>query len=119
MSCGGGGRCGLDPMMLWLWCRLVATALIRPLAWEPPDAEGAALEKAKKTKKKRRVIVRFLSSKPRLNRIEGQNTNCKAVNDKSNSEQAVAAEGHRVPRCPRPSPFATELGRSALYRYSG
>jgi len=30
----------------------VATALIRPLAWEPPCATGAALEKAKRPKKK-------------------------------------------------------------------
>ena len=30
-----------------------ATALIRPLAWEPPHAAGAALEKAKKDKKKK------------------------------------------------------------------
>ena len=44
MSCGVGHRCGLDPELLWLWCRLPATALIRPLAWEPPYAEGAALE---------------------------------------------------------------------------
>ena len=38
-------------MLLWLWRRLVATALIRPLAWEPPYAVGAALEKAKKKQK--------------------------------------------------------------------
>ena len=37
--------------MLWLWRRPVATALIRPLGWEPPYATGAALEKAKKNKK--------------------------------------------------------------------
>ena len=35
-------------MLLWLWCRLVATALIRPLAWEPPYAAGAALKRQKK-----------------------------------------------------------------------
>ena len=39
-------------MLLWLWCRPAATALTQPLAWEPPYAAGAALEKAKKTKKK-------------------------------------------------------------------
>jgi len=33
----------LDPSLLWLWRRLVATALIRPLALEPPYAKGAAL----------------------------------------------------------------------------
>ena len=39
-----------DPELLWLWRRPVATALIRPLAWELPYAGGVAL---KKTKKKR------------------------------------------------------------------
>jgi len=50
LSCGVG--CGSDPALLWLWRRLVATAPIGPLAWEPPYAAGAALEKTKKKKKK-------------------------------------------------------------------
>ena len=50
MSCGVGRRHGLDPTLLWLWCRLAAVALIGPLAWEPPYAAGVALEKAKKQK---------------------------------------------------------------------
>ena len=33
--------------------RPAATALIRPLAWEPPHDEGVALEKAKRPKKKK------------------------------------------------------------------
>jgi len=37
--------------LLWLWRRPMATAPIRPLAWEPPYATGAALEKTKKKKK--------------------------------------------------------------------
>ena len=37
-----------DPELLWLWRRPAATALIRPLAWEPPYATGVALEKTKK-----------------------------------------------------------------------
>ena len=53
VSCGVGCRRGLDPTLLWLWCRLVATAPIRPLAWETPYAMGAAQEIAKKKKKKR------------------------------------------------------------------
>ena len=53
MSCGVGGRCGSDLVLLWLWCRQVATAPIRPLAWEPPYATGAAL-KSQKTKKKKK-----------------------------------------------------------------
>ena len=52
MSCGVGRRRGLYPKLLWLWHRPVATASIQPLAWEPPCSAGAALEKAKKTKKK-------------------------------------------------------------------
>ena len=47
-------RCGLDPELLWLWCRLVATAPIRPQPWEPPYALGAALEKVKRRKKKKK-----------------------------------------------------------------
>ena len=47
MSCGVGRRCSLNPelLWLWLWCRPAAAALIRPLAWEPPYAEGAALKR--------------------------------------------------------------------------
>ena len=36
-------------MLLWLWRRLVATAPIGPLAWEPPYAAGAAQEIATTT----------------------------------------------------------------------
>ena len=50
VSCGVGRRCGSDLALLWLWCRPAATAPIRPLAWEPPYAEGVALEKTEKTK---------------------------------------------------------------------
>ena len=50
MSCGIGHRCRSDPSLLWLWP--VATALIKPLAWEPPCGAGAALEKTKKQKTK-------------------------------------------------------------------
>ena len=39
----------VDPVLLWLWCRPEATAPIRPLAWEPPCADSAAL-KSKKIK---------------------------------------------------------------------
>ena len=51
MSCGVGHRHGLDPALLCLWCRLVGTAPIRPLAWEPPYAVGAALKRKKKKEK--------------------------------------------------------------------
>ena len=32
-------------VLLWLWCRLAAAALIRPLAWELPYAASAALNR--------------------------------------------------------------------------
>ena len=35
---------------------LAATALIRPIAWEPPYAMGMALEKGKKTNKKKNAM---------------------------------------------------------------
>ena len=36
------------PALLWLQCRLAATALIQPLTWEPPYAVGTALKRQKK-----------------------------------------------------------------------
>ena len=47
VSCGVGCRCGSDPMLLWLWCRLAAVAPIGPLAWEPPCGKTAALKSQK------------------------------------------------------------------------
>ena len=43
-------------LLLWLWCRLVATAPIRPPAWEPPYVSGVALKRQKTKKKKKRKI---------------------------------------------------------------
>ena len=47
MSCDVGHRCSLDPTLLWLWHRPVATATIGPLAWESPYAMGVALKRQK------------------------------------------------------------------------
>ena len=54
MSCGVGRRHILDPTLLWLWNRPADTALIVPLAWEPPYAMGEALKKDKRQKKKKK-----------------------------------------------------------------
>ena len=54
---GVGCRRGSDHAFLWLWHRPVAVDPIRPLAWEPPYAMGAALEKAKRQKKKKIMAV--------------------------------------------------------------
>ena len=40
-----------DLALLWLWHRLAAVALIRPLAWELPYAAHMALKKKKKKKR--------------------------------------------------------------------
>ena len=52
----------LSGLRIWhcreLWCRPVATDPIRPLAWEPPYAMGAALEKTKKKKKCPKGLVK-------------------------------------------------------------
>ena len=68
MSYGVGRRRGADPALLGLWGRLVDTAPIRTLPWEPQYAEGEAkkIEKKKKKKKKKKenstVVSSFLQS---------------------------------------------------------
>ena len=54
MSCGVGRRHSLDLVLLWLWGRLVATALIGPLAWEHPYAVGKALKRQKTKDRKKK-----------------------------------------------------------------
>ena len=56
VSCGVGCRCGLDLKWLWLWYRQASTALIQPLAWEPPYTEGVALKRPKEKKKKKKDL---------------------------------------------------------------
>ena len=45
MNCGAGCSGNLDLVLMRLWHRLVASALIRPLAWELPYAKGLSLKK--------------------------------------------------------------------------
>ena len=52
MSCGVSSRYGLDVVLLWLWWRLAAAAMIEPLDWELPYATSMALKIPKKKKKK-------------------------------------------------------------------
>ena len=62
-------------MLLWLWHRLVATAPIRPLAWEPLYAAGAALEKTKRQKKKGvigvPIVAQWLTNPTRNHEVVG------------------------------------------------
>ena len=43
-----------DPALLWPWCRLVASASITPLDWEPAHASHVALERQKDKKNKQK-----------------------------------------------------------------
>ena len=52
MSFSGSLRQGLDSILLWLWYRLAAVALIQIPRWELPYAMGVALKRQKKKKKK-------------------------------------------------------------------
>ena len=53
VSCGVGHRHGSDPVLLWLWVRLVAIVPIGALAWEPPYTVGVVLKRQKDQKKKK------------------------------------------------------------------
>ena len=61
VSCGVVHRSSSDPSLLWLWCRPVAIAPIRPLACEPPCASGTALEKTKDTQQKFKKLKNWSS----------------------------------------------------------
>ena len=50
------GVCSLDSTLLWLWHRPATPALIGPLTWELPYAEGVAL-KQKKSKIKATTTI--------------------------------------------------------------
>ena len=56
LSCGVDHRLGSDPTLPWLCCRPAATALIRPLAWEPLYATGVALKRQKDKNKQKNWI---------------------------------------------------------------
>ena len=53
-------------------CRPAATALIRPLAWEPPYALGAALKSQKAKKKKRETQMNVFTEQKQTHRHRKQ-----------------------------------------------
>ena len=65
MSSGVGWKHDSDLTLLWLWCRPVAAAPIRPLAWEFPYATCAALKKKKINKVARKDLSRDVIFKMR------------------------------------------------------
>ena len=69
VSCGAGCRCGSDPMLLCLWCRVAAAAPIQPLACELPHAVHADLKSKKnknKTKQKNQTIAAQVTAEMRF-----------------------------------------------------
>ena len=54
VSSGVGLRHSLDPVLLWLWHRLAAMALIQPLAWE-----GAFLCCGCGPKKRKKKVLKY------------------------------------------------------------
>ena len=62
-SCGVGRRRSSNPELLWLWRRLIAAALIQPLAWELTYAGGVALKR-----KKKNLMIMLDSNKSHLGR---------------------------------------------------
>ena len=70
MSCGVGHRRGSNLALLWPWSRPAATALIRPIAWEPPYAVGMALKRQKTKQNKKQT------KKQKQNRFLGNRYKC-------------------------------------------
>ena len=93
MSCGVGCRHGSDPALLWLWRRLVATAPIQPLAWDPPCAVGAAQEKAKR-KKILNITHSFITVSIRVNERDWGGIKSKKRNKDSKKKKKLG-----VPMC--------------------
>ena len=57
VGCGIGCGHGLDPTLLWLWCRPVAVAPVPPLSLGTYICVGAALKRQKEKKKVWKVII--------------------------------------------------------------
>ena len=69
MSCGVGRRCSSDLVLLWLWHRPRAAALIRPLVWEPPYAADSA-KKGRKLGYTRRLSAQGVGLRRKTNQEE-------------------------------------------------
>ena len=95
-SYGVGHRWGLDPKLLWLWCRPVATAPVGPLAWEPSCATGMA---PKRQKKSIQVLCPFLDIKP-LSFISSANLSFYSVGCLCDLSMVSIAAPKNIDSCP-------------------
>ena len=89
MSCGVGHKRSSDPTLLWLWHKPLATALVRPLAWEPPYAAGAALEMAKKSQKEKKKKERKKRDRNQINK----NRNEKEITTDNTEQERICIQG--------------------------
>ena len=60
MNCGVGRRRGSDLVLLWLWCRLAATAPIRPPNLGTSTCHVCGAEKRTKSQKKKKRYLKIL-----------------------------------------------------------
>ena len=68
-----GNRCGLNPVLLWLWCRPAAVAPVPLLAQELQYATGAALKRKKKKEMNNAfdgLISRWNTAEERISELE-------------------------------------------------
>ena len=76
VSYGVSRRCGSDPDLPWLWCRLAAAALIPSLAWELTYASFSPKKQKKKEKRKKScwgvpVVVQWVKNLTSIHEDEG------------------------------------------------
>ena len=93
MNCGVGRRHGSDLALLWLWCRLAATAPIRPLTWESANTAGET-PKRQKDKTYKKTNTTDSNAKPMLNLVLPKHflTLFNALNSGSSSHQSTISQ---------------------------
>ena len=98
MSCGVGHTHGSDLALLWLWRRPAAIPLIRPLAWEPPYATGAALKRQKNIKKSQEKLENLLAELPEeLKALKSRMNNAKErISDLENKIMEITQSGQQT-----------------------
>ena len=80
-------KCGSDPVLLWLWYRPMAVALIQPLVWELPYAADEALKSKNKRTKKHVQFIQIATALFNNNNTHNNNDN--------NNRQWQVAYGNR------------------------
>ena len=93
VSCGVGHRYSSDPKLLWLWQRPASAAPIRPLAWEPPYAVGATLERQINKSKNKKQKTKLKKKKMRKHQVGGSHSGSVLTNPTSIPEDSGSIPG--------------------------